>query len=70
MNTFDVLYVYGMRLRGFSPGAQPTEGWVDTEIDPLDDYWNVLVYSRKLTEQECSDYDLDYLGERRKGGKT
>jgi hypothetical protein len=58
------LYVYGMRLRGFSPGAQPEEGWVDTETDPLDDYWNILVYNRQLTRKECEEYDLDFLGRR------
>lgn len=59
------LYVYGMRERGFAPGAQPTEGWVDTEVDPLDDYWNILVYSRQLTREECEEYDLDFLGARK-----
>lgn len=60
------VYVYGMRLRGFSPGAQPTEGLVDTEIDPLDDYWNILVYSRQLTREDQEAYDLDFLGVRQK----
>lgn len=60
------VYKYGMRLRGFSPGAQPKEGWLDTEVDPLDDYWNILVYARKLSEEECRQYDLDYLGSRRR----
>lgn len=58
------VHKYGMRLRGFSPGAQPKEGWMDTETDPLDDYWNILVYSRKLSTEECKQYDLDYLGAR------
>lgn len=60
-----LLYVYGMRLRGFSPGCQPKEGWIDTEADPLDDYWNILIYNRKLSDQECKEYDLDYLGMRK-----
>ena len=58
-------FVYGMRLRGFSPGCQPMDGWMDTEIDPLDDYWNILIYNRKLTDQERNEYDLDYLGVRK-----
>ena len=58
------LYIYGMRLRGFSIGAQPEEGWVDTEEDPLGDYWNILVYSRRLRREECEHYDLDFLGKR------
>ena len=56
------VHKYGMRLRGFSPGAQPAEGFLDAEVDPLDDYWNVLVYSRKLSQEEMEHYDLDYLG--------
>lgn len=58
------VYKYGMRLRGFSPGAQPKEGFIDREDDPLGDYWDILIYNRKLTEKECSDYDLDSLGKR------
>ena len=58
------VYVYGMRSRGFAPGAQPAEGWVDTETDPLDEYWNVILYSRKLPREEYEHYDLDFLGVR------
>lgn len=58
------VYFYGMRNRGFSPGAQPKEGLLDAETDPLDEYWNVVVYSRKLSRTECEHYDLDFLGER------
>ena len=57
-------YVYGMRNRGFSPGAQPKEGLVDAETDPFDEYWNILVYNRRLTDKECKDYELDRLGQR------
>lgn len=58
------VYLYGMRTRGFSPGCQPTEGWLDTETDPLDEYHNVLVYSRQLDEKELREYELDYIGKR------
>ena len=61
-------YKYGMRLRGFSPGAQPKEGLLYAE-DGSDKvstygrlYHNILVYDRRLTEQELRDYELDYLG--------
>ena len=61
-------YRYGMRLRGFSPGAQPREGLLYAE-DGSDKvstygrmYHNILVYRRRLTEQELRDYELDYLG--------
>lgn len=65
------VYLYGMRARGFSPGCQPTEGWLDTETDPLDEYHNVLVYSRQLDEKELREYELDYIGKRQRvpGGK-
>ena len=58
-------YVYGMRLRGFSPGAQPKDGFLEREDDPLGDYWDILIYSRRLTDQEVRDYDFDYLGTRK-----
>ena len=61
-------YKYGMRLRGFSPGAQPMEGLLYAE-DGSDKvsvygrmYPNILVYNRRLSEQELRDYELDYLG--------
>lgn len=60
----ETVHVYGMRLRGFSPGAQPKDGWLETEEDPLGDYWNILVYNRKLTDKEVKEYDLDSLGKR------
>lgn len=66
-------YYYGMRLRPAAPGAQPKDGLV--QVEPHDgyvgrkakqlhgrDYWNVLKYSRPLTDDEISSYDLDYLG--------
>ena len=59
-----IVYNYGMRSRGFSPGAQPKDGLLEAEADPFDEYWNVLIYSRKLTKQECHDYELDELGAR------
>lgn len=57
------MYKYGMRLRGFSIGCQPMKGIVYREDDPTGKYWDILVYSRKLTEQELHDYELDYIEE-------
>lgn len=54
-------YMYGMRLRGFSPGCQPS-GVINRLDDPTRKYWDILVYERKLTEQEIKNYDLDELG--------
>jgi len=56
-------YRYGMRLRGFSPFCQPKEALVRREDDPTGQYYDLLVYSRKLTERELNDYELDYLKE-------
>jgi len=55
-------YKYGMRLRGFSPGCQPS-GVKDRMDDETGKYWDIIVYDRKLTETEVKDYELDYLGE-------
>ncbi len=58
-------YYYGMRLRGACPGAQPKRGLrricnnADFEDGAV--YHNVLAYSRVLSEEECEQYDLDYL---------
>lgn len=52
-------YRYGMRLRGFSIGCQPKEGFIRREDDKSGYYHDVIVYDRKLTEQEISDYELD-----------
>lgn len=57
-----VFQAYGMRLRGFSPGCQPKEGFV-RRLDSEDKkYYDVLLYNRPLTREEIRDYDLDYIG--------
>lgn len=60
-------YTYGMRLRGFSPGCQPMKGFVRRKDDPSGRYHDLLVYDRKLTEKELTDYELDYLKEDNNG---
>ena len=57
------VYKYGMRLRGFSPGCQPMSGLLFTADDESGRYHDLLVYDRKLTDKELSDYELDYIGE-------
>ena len=54
-------YVYGMRLRGFSPGCQPMNGFLAREDDITGTFWDILVYSRLLTEKELKDYDLTLI---------
>lgn len=58
------MHYYGMRLRGFSPGAQP-KGVKERKDDIKRKYWDILVYERKLTDEEVKMYELDYLGEKR-----
>lgn len=55
-------YVYGMRLRGFSIGAQPMNGLVDHEEDLTGNYWDILIYDHELTEEERRHYSLDFIG--------
>lgn len=56
------MYVYGMRLRGFSIGCQPMNGFAERVDDDTGKYHDILLYDRKLTEAELRDYELDYLG--------
>lgn len=57
----EITYYYGMRLRGFSPGAQPVDGLVGA-FDTIGGYHSVVIYKRMLTEDEVREYELDYLG--------
>lgn len=57
-------YMYGMRLRGFAPFCQPMKGLVMRIDDEAENYWDILIYSRKLSEEELKQYELDFLGER------
>ena len=57
-------YFYGMRLRGFSIGCQPMEGLKGRIDDETGRYHDVLVYDRELTEEECINYELDFIERR------
>ena len=52
------LYAYGMRLRGFAPGCQPKDGFVQRMDSPYKDYYDILIYDRPLTDKELRDYEL------------
>ena len=59
-------YIYGMRLRGFSIGCQPMDGFIQREDDRGEykrKYHDLLIYNRLLTVKEADDYELDFLGE-------
>ena len=53
-------YLYGMRLRGCSLGAQPS-GVIDRRDDPSGKYHDIIVYDHPLSEKKCEDYELDYI---------
>lgn len=55
-------YVYGMRLRGFSLGCQPMDGFIERRDSLAENFYDVIVYSRLLTEKELKDYDLTFFG--------
>lgn len=38
------------------------KGIIDGADDPTGKYYSILTYSRKLTDAEVADYELDYLG--------
>lgn len=54
-------FIYGMRLRGFSIGCQPMNGLIDRKDDHSGKYYDLIVYDRKLTDQETKAYELDFL---------
>lgn len=56
------MYLYGMRLRGFSIGCQPRDGFLERRDDISGQYWDIIAYKRKLTDSELAAYDLDYIG--------
>lgn len=55
-------YVYGMRMRGFSIGCQPKEGFIERRDSPAKNFYDIIVYSRLLTEQEVEEYELTFIG--------
>lgn len=66
-----MIYCYGMRLRGFSPGCQPMKGLLccldDGQkkrmgLDRDTRYKDVLAYKTLVPLEQCDEYDLDYLG--------
>ena len=49
-----------MQIRGFSIGCQPMDGFIRREDDP--EYHDILVYDRKLSDEETRHYSLDFIG--------
>lgn len=61
-------WIYGMRLRGFSPGCQPMKGLKERRDDPDGRYYDLLAYERPLTDEEIRNYELDFIDARFSGG--
>ena len=57
------MYKYGMRIRGFSIGCQPMDGFIERQDDTSGKYHDILAYDRELTEEETRHYSLDLIGE-------
>lgn len=57
------MYLYGMRLRGFSIGCQPMDGLIGRVDLELTGYYDIISYNRKLTEEEMEHYSLDFIRE-------
>lgn len=58
------VFMYGMKLRSFSPECQPMAGLILVEDDKTRKYHDILAYSIPLDDHERKDYELDYLGVR------
>lgn len=54
---------YGMRIRGFSMGAQPMKGFVRRHDDTTGKYYDIIEYDRELTQQEMETYSMDKIEE-------
>lgn len=63
------MYLYGMRVRGCSIGCQPREGFLGRRDDATGKYWDIIVYDRELSEDECRHYSLDFIGKEDCNGK-
>lgn len=59
------LYKYGMHLRPYGIGCQPMHGLIccaDGAVVDLRRYHNFIYYTERLSKEDASHYDLDYLG--------
>lgn len=61
------MYKYGMIHRGFSIGCQPMQGLIERQDangikgSHGREYFDILVYDRKLTDKEVSDYEFELI---------
>ena len=64
MNLPHLVFLYGMKERGFSPGCQPRDGFIERIDDVFNEFYDILIYNRKLTKEELEEYELSYITER------
>lgn len=55
------IYRYGMKYRPFSIGCQPLENLIEAQEDATGVYYNILLYSEKLTQDQITSYQLTDL---------
>lgn len=51
------MYKYTYRLRGFSIGCQPMNGFLEWRTEKAYKY-EVIIYNRELTKEEIENYEL------------
>ena len=56
-----MVYLYGMKLRGFSIGCQPMRGFVMRLDSPSAEFYDILVYDRLLEWREVQAYELEFI---------
>lgn len=62
-------YYYGMKMRGFSLGCQPKDGFVERLDDRHGDYYDIIAYDRPLTDREIEDYELEPIRDKIQSGE-
>lgn len=55
-------HFYGMKARPLSIGCQPKDYERVVEFAVKGKYYDIIAYTRKLTDEEVKDFELDYLG--------
>lgn len=57
------MHKYGMKHRGYSIGCQPSGVIKHQDTDKnKTGYWSIIYYDTKLTEEQETRYELEYLG--------
>lgn len=51
-------FKYGMKHRGFSPGCQPKKGLYRRIDDDTNEFFDIVSYTRRLSDREIEQYEL------------